>query len=193
MKKLGLAIALCAPLAYADTDVTRLEAAGGTMKWSFVPIGRHERFAHAEMLVSAPVDVVREQATDFAHYKDMSHGRVQRSRLVDRRPGATDVYLQVPVMRGMITLWEVLRFSDVHREADGTQSFTGTLVRGNVRAAEMTIRMRPAPSGRSVVECNLLVTPEFLAPQSMVDSELRDAAADIVHAFGNRAEQRRAP
>lgn len=183
---------LGAPFALADDagDVARLEAAGGTVKWSYVPAGRHERFAHAEMLATAPAPLVREQATDFAHYKDMSHGRVHNSRLVDRRTNATDVYLQVPVLHGMITLWEILRFTDVRRAADGTESFTGTLVRGNVRAAEMSIRIKPAAGGRSVVSCNLLVTPEFFAPQAVVDEELRDAAANIVHAFGNRAEQK---
>ena len=188
------ALVLLTPGAYAqsstsDSDAARLEAAGGTATWSFVPIGRHERFGHAEMLVTAPLDLVRAQATDFAHYKDMSRGRVNRSHLVDRHAGTTDVYLQVPVLHGMVMLWEILRFSDVRRAPDGSESFTGTLVRGNVRAAEMSIHIKPAGNGRSIVECNLLVTPEFFAPQSMVDAELRDAAANIVHAFGERAQQ----
>ena len=186
------AVVLVAPVAQGQAspnDVARLEAAGGSASWSFVPTGRHERFGHAEMLVAAPLGMVRTQATDFAHYKDMSHGRVHRSHLVDRHPGTTDVYLQVPVLHGMVVLWEILRFSDVQRAPDGTESFTGTLVRGNVRAAEMTIQLKPASNGRSIVECNLLVTPEFYAPQSVVDTELRDAAANIVRAFGERAQQ----
>ena len=142
------------------------------------------------MLVAAPQDLVRAQATDFVHYKDISRGRIHNSRLIDRRPGLTDVYLQVPVLHGMVTLWQVLRFSDVQRAADGTESFTGTLVRGNVREAELTIRIHPVDHGRSIVECDLLVTPEFLAPQSVVDTELRDAAVNVVHAFGEHAEQR---
>jgi hypothetical protein len=198
MRSLLVAAILCAltaPFAYADTTpvlsgVARLEAAGGTASWSYVPSGRRERFGHAESLVSAPTQLVRDQATDFAHYKDLSHGRIHNSRLVDRRPGVTDVYLQVPVLHGMVTLWQVLRFSDVQRAADGTESFTGTLVRGNVRAAEMTVRIRPAGANRSIVECDLLVVPEFMAPQSVVDAELRDAAVNVVHAFGGQAEQK---
>jgi hypothetical protein len=184
------ALLLAAPLLADDATVTRLEAAGGTMSWSFVPTGRSEHFGHAEAIVAAPVDQVRSQATDFAHYKDLSNGRIRNSRLVDRRPDATDVYMQVPVLHGMITLWQVVRFTDVRHAADGTESFTGTLVHGNVRAYEMTVRIRRAGTARSVVECDLLVTPEFMAPQSIVDAELRDAATSVVNALARRAEQK---
>jgi hypothetical protein len=171
------------------SPVARLEAAGGTLSFSYVPQGRSERFGHAESLVAAPVIYVRDQAVDFAHYKDLSNGRIRTSRLVDKRPGSTDVYLQVPVLHGMVMLWQVLRFTDVQRAADGTETFTGKLVRGNVRAAEMKITIRPAGTGRSIVSCDVLITPDFMAPQSMVDDELRDAATSAVRALGAHAER----
>jgi len=159
-------------------------------KSTVVPPGRTEHFGHAEMIVAAPVAFVRDQATDFTHYKDLSNGRIRQSRLIDKRAGSTDVYLQVPVLHGMVTLWQVLRFSDVKRSADGTETFTGKLVSGNVRAAEMTVTIKPAGNGRSVASCDLLLVPEFVAPQSAVDAELRDAAASAVRAFASRAEQK---
>jgi hypothetical protein len=171
-----------AATAFADEE--------GRVKSTVVPQGRSERFGHAELIVAAPVAFVREQATDFAHYKELSNGRIRTSRLVDKRAGSTDVYLQVPVLHGMVTLWQVLRFSDVKRSADGTETFTGKLVSGNVRAAEMTVTIRPAGAGRSIASCDLLLTPEFAAPQSSIDAELRDAAASAVGAFAARAEQK---
>lgn len=174
----------------ADDDASRLAAAGGTQKWSYVPQGRSERFGHAEAIVSAPVPFVRDQATDFAHYKDLSNGRIRTSRLVDKRANATDVYLQVPVLHGMLTLWQVMRFEDVRRAPDGTETFTGKLVSGNVRAAEMTITIRPAGTGRSIASCDLLITPQFAAPQSSIDAELRDAAESALRAIASRAEQK---
>ena len=159
-------------------------------KSTIVPQGRTEHFGHAEMMVAAPVSFVRDQATDFTHYKDLSNGRIRQSRLVDKRAGSTDVYLQVPVLHGMVTLWQVLRFSDVKRSADGTETFTGKLVSGNVRAAEMTVTIKPAGSGRSVATLDLMLVPEFVAPQSAVDAELRDAAASAVRAFASHAEQK---
>jgi len=175
-----------------DSDVVaaRLSAAGGTQKWTYVPPGRTERFGHAESLVAAPVSFARDQARDFAHYKDLSNGRIRTSRLVDKRAGSTDVYLQVPVLHGMVMLWEVMRFGDVARAADGTETFTGHLVAGNVRAAEMTVTIRPAGSGRSIVSCDLLIAPEFAAPPSAVENELRDAAESAVRAIGSHAEQK---
>jgi hypothetical protein len=159
-------------------------------KSTVVPQGRTERFGHAEMMVAAPVAYVRDTATDFVHYKDFSNGRIRTSRLVDKRAGSTDVYLQVPVLHGMVTLWQVLRFTDVKRSTDGTETFTGKLVSGNVRAAEMTVTIKPAGEGRSVATCDLLLVPEFAAPQSAVDAELRDAAASALRAFASHAEQK---
>ena len=184
-------LVLVAGAARADGDpaVAKLEASGGTRSWSFIPRGRHERFGHAESLVAAPVLYVRDQAVDFAHYKDMSNGRIRTSRLVDKRPGSTDVYLQVPVLHGMVTLWQVLRFGDVRRAPDGTETLVGHLVRGNVRQAEMKITIRPAGANRSIVTCDVLIEPDFFAPQSMVDDELRDAATSAVRALGSHAEK----
>jgi len=176
-----MAVSFFAGTAAADDTMT---------KSTVVPQGRTEHFGHAEMLVAAPVAFVRDQATDFAHYKDFSNGRIRQSRLVDKRAGSTDVYLQVPVLHGMVTLWQVLRFTDVKRSADGTETFTGKLVSGNVRAAEMTVTIKPAGNGRSTATCDLLLVPEFAAPQSAVDAELRDAAASALRAFATRAEQK---
>jgi hypothetical protein len=83
-----------------------------------------------------------------------------------------------------------MRFNDIRRAADGTEVLTGTLLHGNVRAAEMTLRIRSISGARSVVECDLLVTPSFIAPQSVVDETLRDAALSVVRTVGRRAEQK---
>ena len=186
----GLVLFAAEGRADPNDAAARLEAAGGSMSWSYTPKGRSERFGHAEALALAPPIYVRDQAVDYAHYKDMSNGRIRTSRLVDKRPGSTDVYLQVPVLHGMVTLWQVLRFSDVHRAADGTETITGTLVRGNVHAAEMTLTIRPAGAGRSIVAVDMMLEPGFAAPQSMVDAELRDAARSAVRALAAHAEQK---
>lgn len=185
---LGLVVVAADVRADPNDSVAKLEAAGGSMSWSYVPQGRSERFGHAEALVAAPPIYVRDQAVDFVHYKDLSNGRIRTSRLVDKRPGSTDVYFQVPVLHGMLTLWQVLRFGDVHKAADGTETFTGKLVRGNVHAAEMTFTIRPAGNGRSIVALDMMLEPGFAAPQSMVDAELRDAAQSAVRALAAHAE-----
>jgi len=178
-----------APTPQADATLSRLESAQGSpITWNDVPAGRAEHFGHSEVLVGAPLPYVREQALDFAHYREFSGGRIRTSRVVDKQAQSTDVYLQVPVLHGMVMLWEVLRFSDVRRAADGTESFAGHLVSGNVQSAEMQITMRPVGSGRTVLRCDLHVAPKFAAPQSAVDAELRDAAESAVVALRERAE-----
>jgi hypothetical protein len=171
-----------------DATLARLEhAQGSPITWNDVPAGRSEHFGHSEVLVAAPLPYVREQALDFGHYRELSGGRIRTSRVVDKQAQTTDVYLQVPVLHGMVMLWEVLRFSDVRRAPDGTESFVGRLVSGNVQSAEMQITMRPVSGGRTVLRCDLHVAPKFAAPQSAVDAEVRDAAESAVVAVRERA------
>jgi len=173
----------------ADAELARLERAQGSpVTWSDVPAGRAEHFGHSEVLVSAPLSYVREQALDFSHYREFSGGRLRTSRVVDKQPQTTDVYIQVPVLHGMVMLWQVLRFTGVRHAADGTESFVGKLVSGNVQSSEMQITMRPVGSDRTLLQCDLHIAPQFVAPQSAVDAELRDATESAVVALRTRAE-----
>ena len=52
---------------------------------------------------------VREKSTDFSHYKEFVPHKFQNARVIAKENGNTDLYMQVPVMRGMVTLWQVLR------------------------------------------------------------------------------------
>jgi hypothetical protein len=176
----------------AAAELDRLRG-GGTLKWNWVPPGQDARWGHAEALVQAPLDVVRAQATDFAHLREMAPGKFKTSRVVDRHRGMTDVYLQIPVLHGMVTLWQVVRFAPVQVLAPGFEVVQGGLVKGNVKRMSIVVSMRAVDAGRSVVACDIHMEPEFFAPQSAIDEELRDAAGDAVNAVKTRAEQNPRP
>lgn len=180
------------PAAPVDPELARLRAAQGhALRWNWVPPGQTARYGHGEAIVQAPIDVVRAQVLDFPRWKDYSGGKFKTSRIVDKDqggPGTTDLYIQVPIMHGMIMLWQTLRFQPLKTTAPGTELLAGKLVNGNVNAADVQISMRAVDPQTTVLKCDLLITPQFAAPQSAIDHELRDAAADAVDAILVRSQ-----
>ncbi|CAN5792806.1 hypothetical protein BH09MYX1_BH09MYX1_27190 [soil metagenome] len=178
----------------ADPELVRLRAAQGhSLQWNYVPAGQTARYGHAEVLVQAPVELVRTQVLDFAHYKDFSNGKFKTSRIVDKNqgtPGSTDLYVQVPIFHGMIMLWQIIRFDPLKTTAPGTELLWGKLVRGNVNAADIKLTMRVVDPQTTIVKCDLLIMPEMAAPQSSIDEELRDAAQNAVDAIQERAQRK---
>jgi len=185
----GVAFADDAPAqATQDPEVAKL-ADGHSVKWNYVPAGKTARYGHSEVLISAPASYVRELMLDYAHYKDFSAGKFKTSRVVDKTDTSTDLYIQVPLFHGMIMLWQVLRFENLHPTSNGTEVLHGSYVRGNVKGSEVTFTMRPV-GDKTILKADLVVAPDFAAPQSAIDEELRDACQNAVDAVQARAQQR---
>lgn len=177
-----------------DPDLVRLRSAQGhSVAWNFVPAGATARYGHSEAVVNAPIALVREQVLDFAHYKDFSNGKFKTARIVDKNqgtPGTTDLYVQVPILHGMIMLWQVIRFDPLKTIAPNTEYVAGKLVRGSVNAADIRMTMRAVDPQTTIIKCDLLITPDFAAPQSAIDEELRDAAQHAIDAVQFRAHKK---
>ncbi|WP_394827211.1 hypothetical protein [Pendulispora albinea] len=186
------ALSLLAPAdAHAESDDTqldRLNSAGHTLKWNWNPPGRQERYGHAETLVQAPLASVRAQVLDFSHYKDLSGGKFKTSRMIAKEGDNTDVYFQVPVMKGMLTLWYVSRFGPTQVSSPGNEMVEGRFVRGNIKDMHLQMKMRRVDDRFTIMSCDLYVLPTFPAPQSAVDEELRDACKDAVEAVRDKAQ-----
>jgi hypothetical protein len=200
--KLGLVFGLLGTLAFSgvafaddsappsnDPDLVRLAPANGhSLKWNYVPSGKTDRYGHAEVLISAPLPYVRELILDYSHYKDYSGGKFKTSRLVDKTDTTSDVYFQVPVLHGMVMLWQVVRFAPRVAQP-GVEVVQGAFVRGNVKGSDVAFTMR-AVGDKTILKADLLVNPDFAAPQAMIDEELRDAAQNAVDAVQARAQQK---
>ncbi|WP_394831830.1 hypothetical protein LVJ94_35475 [Pendulispora rubella] len=186
------AVSLCAPshaeAASEDTQLERLNSAGHTLKWNWNPPGRQERYGHAETLVQAPLAGVRTQVLDFSHYKDLSGGKFKQSRMVGKEGGNTDVYFQVPVMKGLLSIWYVSRFTPPQVPAPGVEMVEGRFVRGNIKDMHIQLKMRQIDERFTVMSCDLYVEPNLPAPQSAVDEELRDACKDAVEAIRDKSQ-----
>lgn len=176
-----------------DREVARLEAAGHSLRWNFVPRGRSERYGHAEVLVDAPQARVRKELQAFNHFRDLIPRKFKNARIVAKAPDGIDVYMQVPALKGLVTMWQVMRFHPVVARGDREEVIEGTFVKGNVKTAHFVLTTRRVTESRTLLKVDMLIVPGFAAPQGALDEGLRDAARDAADAFHDRAMADSAP
>jgi ribosome-associated toxin RatA of RatAB toxin-antitoxin module len=142
----------------------------------------------ARVLAQAPTNTVRSVVTDYAHYSSIvTH--FEQARVVGRSGAQTDVYLEVPILKGVGKIWAVVRFSPP--EAQGDQEIIrGRLVKGNVKRLDATWRIKKIDDKKSDLTLELLIVPDLPAPKSLITGELRKAAGKAVNSARNEAERR---
>jgi hypothetical protein len=171
-----------------DVQLDRLVAAGRSVKWNYSPQGHSERYGHSEVLINAPMAAVRAQVLDFPHYKDFAPDKFKNARMVAKEGSNVDMYFQVPIMHGMMTLWYISRFGGARVTAPNTEVVEGKYVRGNIKDMNIVFTMRTIEPNWTILSCDLLLTPNMPAPQAAIDEELRDAAMQAVDAIKDRAQ-----
>jgi hypothetical protein len=186
-------VALPPALARADrdADAERIAAAGHSLRWNWVPPGHSERYGHAETLIHAPLSVVRQQVVDYGRYHEFMPTRFKTSRVVGHEAdGSADVYIQIAVLHGLVTLWNVTRFSPPEREDPGVEVVKGHMIpgKGNVDDFDAVWTLRALDAGWTLLKFDLLLKPGLPAPQSAIDEELRDSAAYAVDGVHDRAQ-----
>jgi hypothetical protein len=202
-RAVGLALAVCAawapgaPLERAahatePVDLSKFSS-GRALKSNVVPPGKSVRYGRAEILVTAPLELVRREVTAYNRYRELAPDKFNRSRIIAKENGQTDVYMQVPILGGMLVLWQVMRFGPVTPAGPGAERIEGSYVRGNLKTANVVYTLTSIDARRTVLRMDLLVLPNMTAPQSVVDEELRDAAATAIEGMRDRAERQAAP
>lgn len=162
-------------------QLDRLKKDPGPIKSNWTPPGKNDRYGHAEGLINAPLDTVKTKLGDFAHYKDLAGPKFKSVRVVDKQGQNTDVYFQLPIMKGVVTIWYVTRFPPP-RPAAGGDVVEGTYVKGNIKGMHIAFTVRPGVDDKSsVLVCDLVLQPNVPAPQAALDEELRDACGDAIN------------
>lgn len=169
-------------------DVEALRAANGPVKTNWTPPGETLRFGHAEIWIDAPVADVLRQVRSYANYKDLAPRKFRQSRVIDKDGENTDVYMQVPLINGLIVLWQVMRFGPPVLKDARTTIVDGKYIRGNLKTARVTFTLRRQGPDQTVLACDLLIALDVPAPQEMVDEELRDAAGDALLGIRDKAQ-----
>ena len=167
-------------------QLERLAKDKGPIKTNWVPPGKGDRYGHAEGIIDAPVPKVKARLEDFAHYKDLAGPKFKTVRVVDKQGADTDVYFQLPIMKGLITINYVTRFPPAKHVAGaggGEDVVEGTFVKGNIKSMHIAFAVRPGPDDKSsIMTCDLILLPNIPAPQDKVDEEMRDACGDAINA-----------
>ena len=158
-----------------------------------MPPGKSDRYGHAEGFIVAPYDVVRTRLLDFPHYKELAGPKFKKVSVVDKQDGATDLYFQLPIMKGLVTIWYVTRFATARPAKDGSEVIEGKFVKGNIKDMQIVFTLRHGPDDKTIFVCDLDLAINIPAPQGPLDEELRDACGDAVNAVRARIEHPPAP
>ena len=176
------ALSLGAPdpaLAAASRDIRRFDV---KVKNSDYDAGA----ARAHVL--AKKDVLRSVVTDYAHYSSIIT-RFRTARVVGRAGDKTDVYLEVPIMKGAAKVWAVVRFEPP--KVEGTDEvIRGRMLKGNVKRLDAVWRIREVDATSAELDLELLIVPGLPAPRSLVLGETKSAAARAVLGARDEAERR---
>jgi hypothetical protein len=140
----------------------------------------------AWILVNAPLDVVRKVVQRFDRY-DRLIPRLEQSRVVARRHGATDVYMRAPVLHGAVTLWAVIRFNPIEK-LGVVERMSSELVEGNLLSWNAEWRLIPCGEERTLIKLEILTDVNIPFPSSLIAPELAYIADKAVTAVRDRAE-----
>lgn len=190
---LSLSLVLLAPVtAGADErrppEVQRPNDATRTSSWNVSRPGKAYRYGHAEALVDAPAEKIRDTAVRFELYRDL-HRKFASARVVGRHADATDVSMRLDVRLGPFTFeqWAVMRFGRPSALSGGVHVVEGRALKGNMKDAHMIITVKAVDGQRALLQVDLLFVPSLPAPRALVEEELRDAACDLVNGLKARA------
>lgn len=169
-----------------EPTAAQLEADGGFRKSNGIPPGQKLRHGIAEIVVPAEPAHVLASLQRYADYRALAPKKFKTSRLVALQPnGAADVYLQVQVLRGALTLWLTMRF-DAPRIVAGARVVEGRYLDGNLDGAHVRYLVMSAGEHKTYVRLELLIDLPVAAPQDKIDEELRDAAGEALRGIRAR-------
>jgi len=143
----------------------------------------------ARVNVDAPEEVVRSVVLDYKNYASFI-SRFEKARVVGRSGDKTDVYLQVPILKGAANVWAIVRFEPVKQE-NGGEVVTGHMIKGNVKRLDAVWRLKKLDDMSTQVVLELLIVPDLPVPDSLVIPEVRFAAAKAVEGSRDEAEKRK--
>ena len=171
-------------------QLDRLAKDQGPIRTNWTPPGKSERYGHAEGLIAAPYDTVKTRLLDYPHYQELAGRKFKKVTVVDKRGTSTDLYFQLPIMKGLVTIWYVTRFGAAQPMPGGGDVIEGNFVKGNIKDMQIVFTLRPGPDPKNtVLVCDLNLAINIPAPQDALDEELRDACGDAVNAIRARTVQ----
>lgn len=185
------AVAALSPLAALaegnDAEAQELAKARKAKRYNLEVPGASIRAGGAAISVDAPIEVVRKVVTDYGKYASFIP-RFEKSKVVAKKDGKTDVMLQVPILKGAATVWSLTRFDPPVKEGANGERIEGKMVEGNVDDLRAWWHLRPVDATHTVLKLELLIVPKLPLPGKLVTPELEYASDQAVTAVRDRSE-----
>jgi len=141
--------------------------------------------------VHAPLQIVSKIVTNFDAYSGYIK-RFEKAKVIGRHGDKTDVYMQVPIMKGAAKVWAVVRFDPPRPSAsgDGSLLVVGRMLKGNVKKLDAKYRITRIDDQNTKLDLELLIVPDFVVPvpDNMVTGEVAYAASRAVLGLRNASE-----
>lgn len=151
----------------------------------------------ARAVVYASPELVRSVVLDFGNYaqyfdpdKGTNPNRKWASKIVGKSGDKTDLYLEVPILKGAAKIWAIVRFDPPRKDGDA-EIVTGHMIKGNVDKLHAKWKMRKTEEGTEL-QLEFLVVPKLPVPDSLLANEARSAAAKAVKGMKGEALKRAA-
>jgi ribosome-associated toxin RatA of RatAB toxin-antitoxin module len=138
--------------------------------------------------VDASANLVRSVVVDYKNYGAFI-SRFEKVRVVGRSGDKTDVYLQVPILKGAAKVWAVVRF-EPPKQVGEDELVIGHMLKGNVKRLDATWRIHKIDDDSTKLTLELLIVPDLPVPDSLVVPEVRYAAAKALSSTRDEAEKR---
>ncbi|MCK6535721.1 MAG: hypothetical protein L6Q84_22345 [Polyangiaceae bacterium] len=183
-----LGLALVAPAASADAneEAKRLMKLRDAERYEVSTEHSATKAGAARVHIAAPVANVKKTVTDFKNYSKFI-SKFDKAKVVGRDGDKTDVYLQVPILKGAAKIWAVVRFSPI-KSVNGEEVLEGQMVKGNVKRMDARWRIKKIDDENTQLNLELLIVPKLPVPGSMVTGEVKYAADEAVMGSRNKTE-----
>jgi len=178
-------LALSSPIASGDASASQGDAQRYQVLTPFSDI----KAGAARVQIHAPLDVVHQVVTDFGSYA--THiSRFEKAKVIGRHGDATDVYLQVPILKGAAKVWAVVRFDAAKKSGAGDEVIVGRMLTGNVKRLDAKWHLAKVDDQTTTLDLELLIVPDFVipVPGSLVSGEVAYAAEKAVTGLQRRSE-----
>ncbi len=174
--------------AKADEEAKRLMKKRDSERYEVLTRHSSTKAGCARVHVAATAAEVKKTISDFGNYEKFIK-RFDRSRIVGREGKNTDVYLQVPILKGAAKVWAIVRFAPI-KTVGGVEVLEGHMIKGNVRRLDATWRIKKIDDENTQLNLELLIVPKLPVPGSVVTGEVAYAADTAVMGSRDRTEAR---
>ena len=185
---LGLSLAAPAASAEPSEEAKRLMKKRDAERYQVKTPHSSIKAGCARVHVAAPQKVVKKVASDFKNYSKFIK-KFDKAKVVGRDGDNTDVYLQVPILKGAAKIWAVVRF-EPWKKVGGDEVLEAHMIKGNVKRLDAKWIVKKIDDDNTQLHLELLIVPNIPAPGSVITGEVEYASDEAVMGSRDRAEKK---